>query len=222
MNDIQDNLRSLPGQVVLVLQGGGALGAYQAGVYQALMEGGIEPDWVIGTSIGAINADSLPATSRPIASPACATSGRCQQEPISSAVVDLRLHWPTCRRSRAASRASSRPIRRRSGGRVSPWDREGRILLDRSAQGDARSPGRFRVSRPPDVRLSVGAVNVRTSEMRYFDSRDATIGCACHGIRCVAAGLPCDRHRGRILLGWRHLLEHADRGGARRCRGATR
>src|SRR5687768_18449490 len=43
------------GQVVLVLQGGGALGAYQAGVYQALMEGGIEPDWVIGTSIGAIN-----------------------------------------------------------------------------------------------------------------------------------------------------------------------
>src|SRR5512134_979862 len=46
----------LPGQVVLVLQGGGALGAYQAGVYQALHEAGIEPDWVIGTSIGAINA----------------------------------------------------------------------------------------------------------------------------------------------------------------------
>ena len=45
----------LPGQVVLVLQGGGALGSYQAGVYQALHEAGIEPDWVIGTSIGAIN-----------------------------------------------------------------------------------------------------------------------------------------------------------------------
>src|SRR6476620_8364721 len=44
------------GQVVLVLQGGGALGAYQVGVYQALHEAGIEPDWVIGTSIGAINA----------------------------------------------------------------------------------------------------------------------------------------------------------------------
>ncbi len=44
------------GQVVLVLQGGGALGAYQAGVYQALHESGVEPDWVIGTSIGAINA----------------------------------------------------------------------------------------------------------------------------------------------------------------------
>ena len=46
----------LPGQVVLVLQGGGALGAYQLGVYEALHEAGIEPDWVIGTSIGAINA----------------------------------------------------------------------------------------------------------------------------------------------------------------------
>ncbi len=44
------------GQVTLVLQGGGALGAYQAGVYEALHEAGIEPDWVVGTSIGAINA----------------------------------------------------------------------------------------------------------------------------------------------------------------------
>jgi NTE family protein len=42
-------------RVALVLQGGGALGAYQAGVYQALHEDGIEPDWVCGVSIGAIN-----------------------------------------------------------------------------------------------------------------------------------------------------------------------
>src|SRR5262250_2863523 len=46
---------SLPGQVVLVLQGGGALGAYQVGVFEALHEADVEPDWVIGTSIGAIN-----------------------------------------------------------------------------------------------------------------------------------------------------------------------
>src|SRR3974390_1290555 len=44
------------GQIVLVLQGGGALGAYQAGVYEALQEAGIGPAWVIGTSIGAISA----------------------------------------------------------------------------------------------------------------------------------------------------------------------
>jgi NTE family protein len=42
-------------RVALVLQGGGALGAYQAGVYQALHEAHIEPDWVCGVSIGAIN-----------------------------------------------------------------------------------------------------------------------------------------------------------------------
>jgi NTE family protein len=49
--------RPLPFEVVaLVLQGGGALGAYQAGVYEALHEAGVEPAWVIGTSIGAINA----------------------------------------------------------------------------------------------------------------------------------------------------------------------
>ena len=51
--------RTKLGQIVLVLQGGGALGAYQAGVYQALHEVGIEPDWVIGTSIGAINASLI-------------------------------------------------------------------------------------------------------------------------------------------------------------------
>ena len=46
-------------QIVLVFQGGGALGAYQAGVYRALHEAGIEPDWIIGTSIGAINASLI-------------------------------------------------------------------------------------------------------------------------------------------------------------------
>lgn len=46
------------------MQGGGALGAYQAGVYQALHEGGIEPDWVSGVSIGAINS-AIIAGNRP-------------------------------------------------------------------------------------------------------------------------------------------------------------
>ena len=43
-------------QTVLLLQGGGALGSYQAGVYQALAEADLDPDWVAGISIGAINA----------------------------------------------------------------------------------------------------------------------------------------------------------------------
>lgn len=46
----------LPDQVALVLQGGGALGSYQAGVFEALNSTGIEIDWVAGISIGAVNA----------------------------------------------------------------------------------------------------------------------------------------------------------------------
>ena len=42
-------------QLALILQGGGALGAYQAGVYEALHVAGLEPDWVAGVSIGAVN-----------------------------------------------------------------------------------------------------------------------------------------------------------------------
>ena len=56
--------RKMKGQVVLVLQGGGALGAYQVGVYQALYEAGVEPDWIIGTSIGAINAGLIAGNAR--------------------------------------------------------------------------------------------------------------------------------------------------------------
>jgi len=40
----------------LVLQGGGALGSYQAGVYQGLADAGLHPNWVAGISIGALNA----------------------------------------------------------------------------------------------------------------------------------------------------------------------
>jgi NTE family protein len=47
---------TLDDRIALVLQGGGALGAYQAGVFQALHEHNLAPDWVVGTSIGAINA----------------------------------------------------------------------------------------------------------------------------------------------------------------------
>jgi NTE family protein len=43
-------------QRVLVLQGGGALGSYQAGAFQALCRAGFEPEWIAGISIGAINA----------------------------------------------------------------------------------------------------------------------------------------------------------------------
>ncbi|MCE9523888.1 MAG: patatin-like phospholipase family protein, partial [Alphaproteobacteria bacterium] len=50
------DLKDKFGCVALLLQGGGALGAYQGGVYEALAAAGIHPTWVAGTSIGAINA----------------------------------------------------------------------------------------------------------------------------------------------------------------------
>src|ERR1700756_2515702 len=49
-------------KVGLVLQGGGALGSYQAGVYEALASSNYAPDWVAGISIGAINAAIIAGT----------------------------------------------------------------------------------------------------------------------------------------------------------------
>ena len=63
-------------RIALILQGGGALGAYQAGVYQALAEAGLHPDWVAGISIGAINSALIAGNRRSGASPGCANSGR--------------------------------------------------------------------------------------------------------------------------------------------------
>ena len=42
-------------EIALVLQGGGALGSYQAGVYEGLAEAGLQPNWIAGVSIGALN-----------------------------------------------------------------------------------------------------------------------------------------------------------------------
>lgn len=57
-SDGPDSKAEIPAsaQRVLVLQGGGALGSYQAGAYQALCHHDFEPDWIAGISIGAINA----------------------------------------------------------------------------------------------------------------------------------------------------------------------
>ena len=57
INSVSRHIEPLPyDAVALVLQGGGALGAYQAGVYEGLNEVGIRPNWLAGISIGALNA----------------------------------------------------------------------------------------------------------------------------------------------------------------------
>ena len=173
--------RAVKQQVVLVLQGGGALGAYQAGVYQALMEGGIEPDWVIGTSIGAING-ALIAGNEPnnrISRLREFWEGATKADPfglmlLASAFGNGLANLDTVmngipgffRPNHYAAWASKVPlgIERASYYSTDPL----RETLGRLVDFDCVNRKR--------TRLTVGAVNVRTSEMRYFDSRDMALG----------------------------------------------
>jgi NTE family protein len=169
------------GQVVLVFQGGGALGAYQAGVYQAMAEAGVEPDWVIGTSIGAINA-ALIAGNRP-----------------EDRLDRMREFWKRMTHSPAVQFAGMLP-----GGlgamaangmiiaggldaffRPNPFaflgmqiplgsELAGYYACDplEKTLGELLDPTLMNAGRP---RLTVGAANVQTGQMRYFDSREDTL-----------------------------------------------
>lgn len=170
-------------QVVLVLQGGGALGAYQAGAYQALMEGGIEPDWVIGTSIGAING-ALIAGNEP-----------------ANRIPRLREFWDGVGRSSPLdqlwlpsifgnSMANLSTIMSGVPGFFTPNPQA--FLGPTFPLGVGKAsyyttdPLKATLARLVDfdcinrrhVRLSVGAVNVRSSEMRYFDSKAMSLDAA--------------------------------------------
>ena len=158
-------MTKLPGQVVLVLQGGGALGAYQAGVYEAMHEAGIEPQWVIGTSIGAITgaiiAGNLPAERLPrlrefwqrveIKSPF--TNWEAVVRGIPAMYEPRALAWAGVGAGVGIDRASyyvTQPLRATL-----------EALID------------FRLVNAKDTpRLTIGAVHVTKGQMRYFDSRD--------------------------------------------------
>jgi NTE family protein len=172
--------RSLPGQIVLVLQGGGALGSYQVGVYQALHEAGIAPDWIIGTSIGAINA-SLIAGNAPEQRLARLTEfwKRMERNPawqlceILSGFGDGLAYWSTIahgipgffRPNPLAHLGESFPLGAERAGYYSTEPLE--ATLSELADFDRINSGR--------LRLTVGAAHVRTSQMRYFDSRDGKL-----------------------------------------------
>ena len=168
------------GQIVLVLQGGGALGAYQVGVYEALHDAAIEPDWVIGTSIGAINAALIAGNARDerierlnrfwshVESPAT-LAGPLDWLGIGNFVANMTTvvhgipaffepNLAALRGARAsvgveqAAYYSTEPLRRTLG-----------ELVD------------FDSLHASSTRLTVGAVNASTGAMRYFDSRDERI-----------------------------------------------
>ena len=171
------------GRIVLVLQGGGALGAYQAGVYQALHEAGMEPDWVIGTSIGAINASLIVGNAIEDRLTGCRSSGggwstpcRCKSRP--AACRGRHADTVDDRHGRAAG-VSSGPTRRRSPALNGRWAPRPPATIRPSHCGRRLTElvDFGRINRG-NVRLTVGAANVRTSEMTYFDSRGPPSTCA--------------------------------------------
>jgi NTE family protein len=175
--------QSVPGptQTVLVFQGGGALGAYQAGVYQALHEAGIEPDWVIGTSIGAINA-SLIAGNKP-------ESRVSRLKEFWGGIADKApwhgwSAWAQAAHPLSYWKAVSLGIP--GFFEPNPWAFLGpqlRLGADRAGYYSTAPLERtllelvdFSVLNRCTPRLTVGAAHVRTGHMRYFDARDGEIG----------------------------------------------
>jgi NTE family protein len=165
------------GQVVLVLQGGGALGAYQGGVYQALHEAGIEPDWIIGTSIGAINAALISGNSLENRLPRLREFWRRVERsalrgafPTWTGFADALSSWTTLtsdipgffETNIRAFLGAFVPLGADMAGYYStaPLRRTLEELID------------FSLVNAGHPRLTVGAAHVGTSMMHYFDSKD--------------------------------------------------
>lgn len=168
---------------VLVLQGGGALGAYQAGVYEALARDGEPPDWVAGISIGAINAALIAGNAPEDRVPAL----RAFWDQVSRE-LPFRLDEPIGFARRAFNEASALYaatvgvpgfFNPRVPMPLPEWPAE----LGQLSYYDT-SPLRatllelvdFARINHRDTRFSVGAVNVLSGNFAYFDNRDRTIG----------------------------------------------
>jgi len=172
--------RKTNGQVVLVLQGGGALGAYQVGAYQALHEAGVEPDWIIGTSIGAINASLIAGNKfedrltkldefwkrmkRP---------GAGRFAPEWSGTPDPWSYWSTLV---SGIPGFFKPNLHAFWGTNLPLGVDNAAFYSTAALRETLGElVDFSIINEGSARLTVGAANVETSMMHYFDSRQTTI-----------------------------------------------
>ena len=179
VKDAVDNFRkNKNGQVVLVLQGGGALGAYQVGVYQALHEAGVEPDWIIGTSIGAINAGLIAGSKPQDRLARLEEFWRRVKSPYSIPQFpdfsDVWSYWSTLL---GGISGFFKPNPLAFWSMHFPWG------VDQAAYYSTVSLREtlaelidFSIINKGSPRLTVGAANVQTSMMRYFDSRQSEIG----------------------------------------------
>ncbi|MBS1191709.1 MAG: patatin [Rhodocyclaceae bacterium] len=169
--------RHLPGRIVLVLQGGGALGAFQAGVYEAMHDAGIEPEWLVGTSIGAINgaiiAGNEPRQRLTRLREFWDLAGRGGEDFSRLGVLGLGGTFANLSAVFHGIPGFFEPNRRAWWGVHVPVG-----VTDASFYSTA--PLRETLNRLVDfrhigaegTRLTLGAVNARTGRMRYFDSRD--------------------------------------------------
>lgn len=168
------------GSVALVLQGGGALGAYQAGVYERLLEGDIEPNWLSGISIGAINSAIIAGNARQdrVARlrefwELVSDGGACAPGANWSALTlaDTARAWVN---QLAAGSAFVRGVPGFFEPRMPSFPFGG----SQATSFYDTSPLRATLERLVDfdrinareTRLSVGAVNVRTGNFAYFDN----------------------------------------------------
>lgn len=169
-----------PQQTVMVMQGGGAVGAFHLGVYQALHEGGKEPDWVIGTSIGAINA-ALIAGNHPQhrLSRLRAFWDRMQSRQNSHSTFALWPSLPGLAQWQHSVGVVGRGIPAFFKPHLPAWFNPRQALgIEKAAYYDTQ-PLRDTLGELVDfdllarspMRITVGAVNARTGQMRYFDSR---------------------------------------------------
>jgi NTE family protein len=167
-------------QIVLVFQGGGALGAYQAGVYQALHEAGIEPDWIIGTSIGAINA-ALIAGNAPAHRLArleefwsrIANKSPWHAVSVYPQFTQALSYWHTLSHGLPGFFEPNPMVFWGTHAPLGP-DRAG-YYSTAPLEKTLSELVNFSLVNRCKPRLTVGAAHVRSSRMRYFDSRDMAI-----------------------------------------------
>ena len=174
VNEIRNNNN---GQVVLVLQGGGALGAYQGGVYQAMHEAGVEPDWLIGTSIGAINA-SIIAGNRVEDRLAklqefwrrVQRNGAWGAFPAWKGIADALASWTTLTTG-IPGFFETNP-RAFLGGQVPLGVDHAGFYSTEPLRKTLEELVDFSLVNQDHPRLTVGAAHLRTSMMHYFDSKE--------------------------------------------------
>lgn len=169
----------IAGQIVLVLQGGGALGAYQAGVYQALHDAGIEPDWVIGTSIGAVNGAILagnPPETRLAQLDAFWSRVAAAGSATSGWLPALDEWWRRASIFLQGIPAFFTPSPYAWFGMQAPLGREHAAFYStRPLRDTLHTLVDFDYLNTGAMRLTVGAVQVANARMRYFTNRDETL-----------------------------------------------